>query len=47
MADMEELAMVPYAGRPQPIMIRYMLDEAKGNNVNARTLKVWGCSLHR
>ena len=27
---MEELAMVPYAGRPQPIMIRYMLDEAKG-----------------
>ena len=37
MADMEELAMVPYAGRPQPVMIRYMLDEAKGNNVNDRT----------
>ena len=47
MADMEELAIVQYAGRPQPIMIRYMLDEAKGNNVNARTLKVWDCSLHR
>ena len=42
-----ELAIVQYAGRPQPIMIRYMLDEAKGNNVNARTLKVWDCSLHR
>jgi hypothetical protein len=47
MADMEELAIVQYAGRPHPIMIRYMLDEAKGNNVNARTLKVWDCSLHR
>ena len=47
MADMEELAIVRYAGPPQPIMIRYMLDEAKGNNVNARTLKVWDCSLHR
>ena len=44
MADVEEeLAIVPYAGRPHPIMIRYMIDEAKGNNVNARTLKVWGC----
>ena len=48
MADVEEeLALVPYAGRPHPIMIRYMIDEAKGNNVNARTLKVWDCSLHR
>ena len=48
MADVEEeLAIVPYAGRPHPIMIRYMIDEAKGNNVNARTLKVWGCSLQR
>ena len=30
MADMEELAIVIYAGPPDPIMIRYMLDEAKG-----------------
>ena len=46
MADMEELAIVQYAGRPHPIMIRYMLDEAKGNNVNARTLKVWDGIAH-
>ena len=30
MADMEELAIVIYAGPPDPIMIQYMLDEAKG-----------------
>ena len=30
LGDMEELAIVIYAGPPDPIMIRYMLDEAKG-----------------
>ena len=31
MADQEALAIVPYAGPPHPLMIRCMLDEARGN----------------
>jgi hypothetical protein len=44
---MEELAIVLYAGHPHPIMIRYMLDEAKGNNVNAGKLRIRGGTLPR
>ena len=44
---MEELAIVLYAGPPHHIMIRYMIDEAKGKNVKARKFRIRGRSLPR